>query len=49
MPRVAKPLSDSQIARAKPKDKNYTLTDGQGLSLRVRFGGTKDLPQSIVS
>ncbi|PKG97572.1 integrase domain-containing protein [Paraglaciecola sp. MB-3u-78] len=42
MPRVAKPLSDSQIARAKPKDKNYTLTDGQGLSLRVRFGGTKD-------
>jgi integrase len=42
MPRVAKPLSDSQIARAKPKDKNYLLTDGKGLSLRVRFSGTKD-------
>lgn len=42
MPRVAKPLSDSQIANAKPKDKNYLLTDGKGLSLRVRFSGTKD-------
>jgi integrase len=42
MPKIAKPLTDSQISRAKPKDKNYTLTDGKGLSLRVRFGGTKD-------
>lgn len=42
MPRVAKPLTDSQIARVKPRDKNYTLTDGKGLSLRVRFSGTKD-------
>jgi integrase len=42
MPKLAIPLTDSKISRAKPKDKNYLLTDGKGLSLRVRFSGTKD-------
>lgn len=42
MPRVAKPLTASQIAAAKPREKNYTLSDGKGLLLRVRFSGTKD-------
>ena len=42
MPKVAIPLTDSQIARAKPRDKDYKLNDGRGLSLRVRFSGTKD-------
>lgn len=42
MPRVAKPLTDSQIAAAKPKDSTYTLSDGNGLMLRVRRSGTKD-------
>jgi hypothetical protein len=42
IPRVAKPLTYSQIAKAKPKNKNHTVTDGQGLFLRVRFSGTKD-------
>lgn len=42
MPKIAVPLTDSQISKAKPKDKNYLLTDGKGLSLRVRFSGTKD-------
>jgi integrase len=42
MPKIAVPLTDSKIASAKPRDKNYTLSDGGGLMLRVRHGGTKD-------
>jgi integrase len=42
MPRIAKPLTDSQIAKAKPGEKEYKLNDGNGLSLRVRVNGTKD-------
>lgn len=42
MPKLTKPLSDSQIAKTKPKDKKYLLNDGGGLSLRVRESGTKD-------
>ena len=42
MPKVAKPLMDSHIAAAKPRDKTYTLSDGNGLMLRVRRSGTKD-------
>jgi integrase len=42
MPRIAKPLTDSQITRSKPGDKEYKLNDGAGLSLRVRVSGKKD-------
>jgi integrase len=42
MPRVAKPLTDSQISSAKPRSTTYTLSDGGGLMLRVRSSGTKD-------
>lgn len=42
MPRVAKPLSDTQISAAKPRSNTYTLSDGGGLMLRVRSSGTKD-------
>jgi integrase len=35
-------LSDLQIRKAKPKDKEYLLTDGQCLYLRVRPDGSKD-------
>lgn len=42
MPRVAKPLSDTQISAAKPRNTTYTLSDGGGLMLRVRSSGTKD-------
>jgi hypothetical protein len=42
MPKVATPLTDAQIKRAKPKEKEYKLNDGSGLSLRVRVSGTKD-------
>lgn len=35
-------LGDKQIKNAKPKDKEYLLTDGQCLYLRVRPDGSKD-------
>jgi len=34
-------LSDFKIKAAKPKDKDYTLTDGDGLQLRVRTNGSR--------
>ena len=41
MPRKATPLTDSAIKVAKPKDKPYKLTDGQGLYLEVMPTGSK--------
>ncbi|PTS82102.1 integrase [Pseudomonas sp. HMWF032] len=41
MPRKATPLTDSAIKVAKPLDKPYKLTDGQGLYLEVMPGGSK--------
>lgn len=35
MPKVIKPLSDTKVKSAKPKDKLYYLRDGQGLSLII--------------
>lgn len=35
------PLTDIQIKRAKPQDKPYTLSDGQGLSLLINPDGSK--------
>lgn len=34
-------LSDLKIKAAKPTDKDYTLTDGDGLQLRVRTNGSR--------
>ncbi|POV92123.1 hypothetical protein C3418_09455 [Aeromonas sp. ASNIH8] len=34
-------LSDSKVRAAKPKDKDYTLADGEGLELRVSTSGTR--------
>lgn len=59
MPRKATPLTDSAIKAAKPKEKPYTLTDGQGLyldmkpngsklwRLKYRFGGEAQTPLSL--
>ncbi|WP_286682788.1 integrase arm-type DNA-binding domain-containing protein [Sulfurospirillum sp. MES] len=38
--RVA-PLNDTLIKTAKPKDKDYTLPDGDGLQLLVKVIGSK--------
>lgn len=34
-------LTDAQIKNAKPSDKQYKLTDGQGMYLLVRPNGSK--------
>ena len=41
MPRLVTPLNDTQIKKAKPKDKEYLLADGKGLALRVKPNGSK--------
>lgn len=41
MARITKPLSNTEVKQAKPKDKEYNLADGDGLSLRVKPNGSK--------
>lgn len=41
MARITKPLSDTEIKKAKQKDKTYKISDGGGLSLVVKNNGTK--------
>ncbi|MCD8478006.1 MAG: integrase arm-type DNA-binding domain-containing protein [Sulfurospirillum sp.] len=41
MPRIAKPLNDKQVNNAKPKEKAYTLADGQGLHILITPDGRK--------
>jgi integrase len=41
MPRLATSLTELQVSRAKPKDKPYTLADGNGLYLAVSIAGRK--------
>ena len=41
MARITKPLPHTEVKRAKPKDKVYALSDGDGLQLRVKPNGSK--------
>lgn len=41
MPRVTKPLTDTQVKQSKTKATEYSLADGNGLALRVKPNGTK--------
>ena len=41
MPRITKPLSDTEIKKSKEKEKVYKLSDGQGLYLVIKTNGTK--------
>jgi integrase len=41
MAKITKPLNNTEVKQAKPKDKDYTLLDGDGLQLRVKTTGTK--------
>lgn len=41
MARRASPLTDTEIKKAKPKEKEYILCDGHGLSLRIKPNGSK--------
>lgn len=42
MPKIVQPLTDTRIKAAKPKDKNYKLTDGAGLYLLIQVSGKKN-------
>ena len=41
MARRTTPLTDTEIKKAKPKEKEYSLCDGYGLSLRIKPNGSK--------
>lgn len=41
MPKIATPLTDTQVKNAKPKDKPYKLADGAGMYLEVTPTGGK--------
>lgn len=42
MPRITKPLTNTEIDRAKPKGKEYSLADGNGLYFRVKPTGARN-------
>ncbi|MDK9421676.1 integrase domain-containing protein [Pectobacterium carotovorum] len=41
MARLTKPLTDTEIKTAKPKEVDYTLHDGEGLQLLIKTNGKK--------
>ncbi|MEZ5490251.1 MAG: integrase domain-containing protein [Gammaproteobacteria bacterium] len=41
MARTTRPLTNTEVQQAKPKNKEYNLADGQGLLLRVKPNGSK--------
>lgn len=41
MVKIIKPLNDTQIKSAKPKEKDFTLSDGNGLYLLIKKTGSK--------
>jgi integrase len=41
MPKLCTPLTDTAIRNAKPRDKTYTLGDGEGMYLEVMTNGTR--------
>lgn len=41
MPKLVPPLTDTKIKNAKPKDKTYTLADGEGMYLEIAATGSK--------
>ncbi len=41
MARVTKPLTNTEVKQAKPKEKEYNLVDGGGLALRIKPNSSK--------
>jgi len=41
MAKTTKPLTNTEVKQARPSEKEYNLSDGQGLALRVKTNGTK--------
>ncbi|MCQ9630902.1 tyrosine-type recombinase/integrase [Actinobacillus suis] len=42
MARTTKPLTNTEVDKAKPQDKEYNLSDGNGLYLRIKPNGAKN-------
>lgn len=41
MARITRPLTNNEILKAKPEDKDYTLHDGDGLFILIKTSGKK--------
>ncbi|WP_318643782.1 integrase arm-type DNA-binding domain-containing protein [Shewanella sp. WPAGA9] len=41
MANSTKPLTSTEVSNAKPKEKEYNLSDGRGLQLRIKPNGSK--------
>ena len=41
MAKTTKPLTNTEVKQAKPKEKEYNLADGNGLYLRIKPIGSK--------
>ncbi|MDT8766451.1 integrase arm-type DNA-binding domain-containing protein, partial [Pasteurella multocida] len=41
MPKITRPLTNTEVEKAKPQAKEYTLTDGYGLFLLILPSGIK--------
>ena len=41
MARTTKPLTNTEVKQAKPRAKEYSLVDGDGLALRVKPNGSR--------
>jgi integrase len=41
MPKISVPLTSTQIDKAKPREKEYNLSDGYGLMMRIMPSGSK--------
>ncbi len=41
MAKTTTPLTNTQVEKAKPRDKDYNLFDGEGLTLRIKPSGIK--------
>ena len=39
MARITRPLTNNEILKAKPREKDFTLNDGDGLFLLVKTSG----------
>ncbi len=48
MARITRPLTNNEILKAKPREKDFTLHDGDGLFLLVKTSG-KNSGASVIS
>ena len=49
MARITRPLTNNEILKAKPREKDFTLHDGDGLFLLVKTSGKKRSGASVIN